>query len=312
MKRLIRLLLRLSRHLTYRLLKLQQRFDIEPVPANEQRKQVVRSTRHDMVADPDEPYYCEQYWYWIEKILDSVALPSSAVCMDLGCGQGRLTVPLARKFECGTVIGIDFSPEAINRARQYAGELGIRNIDYRVGDIHQVVRAWPGVSVHVILMTEVTFFYPRWRDDIAELQRILVPGGILGIAFRPQYYDALQLIKNRMWEQLDLLLNSRSGPLYGDTADFTWQKSAEVAALFTGEMEMDLMELIGIGCCSGIEHDPHASIARPAKLDQDEKERLMRLEVVLGQEIPDAGRYMLAIARKKTNSMAGTTARGVN
>src|SRR5262245_57385296 len=202
-----------------------------------------------MVAHPDEPYYRAQYWHWIEKILDSVSLPSSAVCLDLGCGQGRLTVPLAHRYDSGTVIGIDFSAEAINSAKRYASELEINNIDYRVGDIHEAVKGWPGASAHVVLMTEVTFFYPRWREDFAELERVLAPGGILVIAFRPQYYDALNLAKHRMWEQFDLLLNRRSGRLYGDTADFTWQKSAEVRALFAEETEMDLMELIGIGCC---------------------------------------------------------------
>jgi SAM-dependent methyltransferase len=252
-----------------------------------------------MVTYPDEPYYRAQYWYWIEKAVDSVSLADSSVCLDLGCGQGRLTAPIAQKFKSGSAVGIDFSATAIATAKKYADKLGIANVDYRVGNIHDVVRAWPSTSVDLVLMTEVTFFYPHWREDLIDLKRILKPGGLLGIAFRSQYYDMLNIIKHRMWDQVDLLLNERSGPLYGDTMDFTWQKSGEVSSLFGETLDMGLISLVGIGCCSGIEYDPHACIVRPSKLEKDERERLMKLELSVGAEIPDAGRYMLAIARKQ-------------
>ena len=302
--RLIRFSLRVLRHLMYWLVNWERKIGIGSVPEPEQETRVVLSTQHDMVAYADEPYYLAQYWYWIEKALDSVSLPNSSVCLDLGCGQGRLTMPLARKYNSGAVVGIDLSAQAIASAKKYAAELGITNVDYREGNIHQVVNAWPSTSVDVVLMTEVTLFYPRWREDLPELERILKPGGVLAIAFRPQYYDMLNIIKHRMWEQVDLLLNQRSGPLYSDRMEFTWQKSGEICRLFAEGVEMELMHLVGIGCCSGIEYDPHGSIVRPSQLDKDERERLMQLELSVGAEIPDAGRYMLAIARKKHGSVS--------
>lgn len=299
MTRLIRLSLRILRHLTYRLVSWERKIGRVPRSEDEQQRRVVSSTKHDMVAYPDEPYYRAQYWYWIEKALGSVQMPNSSVCLDLGCGQGRLTAPLAQKFNSGSAVGIDISATAIASAKKYADQLGIANVDYRVGNIHDVVREWPSTSVDLVLMTEVTFFYPRWREDLIELKRILKPGGLLGIAFRPQYYDMLNIIKHRTWEQVDLLLNERSGPLYGDGMEFTWQKSGEVRRLFDETLGMELMSLVGIGCCSGIEYDPRACIVRPSKLDKDERDRLMQLELSVGAEIPDAGRYMLAIARKQ-------------
>jgi hypothetical protein len=61
---------------------------------------------------------------------------------------------------------------------------------------------------------------------------------------------------------------------------------------------LDLLELCGIGVCSGIPGDPHDHIVQPSQLDSGEKDHLMRLELELGRSVPDAGRYMLTVARK--------------
>ncbi len=61
---------------------------------------------------------------------------------------------------------------------------------------------------------------------------------------------------------------------------------------------MELLELVGIGCCSGLEDDPFAGFARPSLLSENERNQLMRLETALGPMLPDAGRYLLAAARK--------------
>jgi ubiquinone/menaquinone biosynthesis C-methylase UbiE len=296
----IRFVQRVLRHLMYRLTELDGRVGGRQArPYGQQQDAVVSTTRHDMVAYPDEPYYQRQYWYWIEKALDELANTQHPICLDLGCGQGRLTIPLTRKFPTASVIGFDFSEQAIAAARDYASALAVTNVEYRVADIHETVRTWPGNSAAVILMTEVTFFYPRWQEDLAELERILVEGGIMAVAFRPQYYDMLNIVRYRMWEKTDLLINQRLGPLYGNAMDFTWQKSGEIRRLFASRPQMEMLNLVGIGCCSGLEYDPHASITRPSELDDDEQQRLMQLELSVAAEIPDAGRYMLAIARKR-------------
>ena len=62
--------------------------------------------------------------------------------------------------------------------------------------------------------------------------------------------------------------------------------------------KFEIIDLTGIGCCSGIGGDPHASVIRPSQLDQGNRQKLMELEVGLGRNVPDAGRYMLAAAVK--------------
>jgi 2-polyprenyl-6-hydroxyphenyl methylase/3-demethylubiquinone-9 3-methyltransferase len=55
--------------------------------------------------------------------------------LDVGCGAGLLTEPLARLG--AKVTGIDASPEVIAVARHHAAAMGLE-IDYRVGDVQAI------------------------------------------------------------------------------------------------------------------------------------------------------------------------------
>jgi len=54
--------------------------------------------------------------------------------LDVGCGAGLLTEPLARLG--AKVTGIDASPEVIAVAREHAGSMGLE-IDFRSGDVQE-------------------------------------------------------------------------------------------------------------------------------------------------------------------------------
>ena len=55
--------------------------------------------------------------------------------LDVGCGAGLLTEPLARLG--AKVTGIDASPELISVSREHSATMGLE-IEYRVGDIQQL------------------------------------------------------------------------------------------------------------------------------------------------------------------------------
>jgi len=55
--------------------------------------------------------------------------------LDVGCGAGLQTEPLARLG--AAVTGIDASPEVIAVAREHAGRMDLQ-IDYRAGDVHEL------------------------------------------------------------------------------------------------------------------------------------------------------------------------------
>lgn len=249
-----------------------------------------------MVAARDEPYYAEQYWRVMLPHLDK--LPRNAAALDLGCSQGRLTIRLGKLFTQGWVVGCDLSAEAIAQARSYAAQDSAGNIDFRVQSIADCIGNLSEDSVDAILLTEVTFFYPKWKQDLPGIIRALKPDGILIISFRSQYFDALCLVRDRLWEGVDPVLQDRQGAIFGSSTIFAWQTSEEIKSLLVGDYGLELLELRGIGVCSGIPGDPHDHICQPSQISADERMQLMKLELELGKIVPDGGRYILAVARK--------------
>lgn len=68
-------------------------------------------------------------------VLDALAgafgLTGRDVVVDLGCGTGQLTLPLAARVRA--VVGIDPEPDMLQRARQAAGEQDVRNVTWMIG-----------------------------------------------------------------------------------------------------------------------------------------------------------------------------------
>ena len=58
--------------------------------------------------------------------------------LDVGCGSGRAMVRLAEEFPASRFTGIDFSAEAIERARAAARERGVENVRFEVRDAAQL------------------------------------------------------------------------------------------------------------------------------------------------------------------------------
>ncbi len=64
------------------------------------------------------------------KLFGDTFAPKTA--LDFGCGVGRLVLPLAKL--CDSVVGVDVSPSMLDEARKNLSEMGIDNVDLRLGD----------------------------------------------------------------------------------------------------------------------------------------------------------------------------------
>ncbi len=261
-----------------------------------QQRAVIGSTRYNMVSSPDEPYYADQYWNIILPYL--INTPNNARIVDLGCSQGRLTKKMGEHFTSGKVFGCDISTSAIEQAKIYVEKSSLKNVDFQVQSISECLRESENNSCDVILLTEVAFFYPDWKDDLSNVIDALKSGGILVMSFRSQYFNAMCIARSRRWESVQTILDYRKGAIFDPITSFTWQTSEEIRSLFLGTKEVELLDLRGIGVCSGINGDPHDFICQPSQLNDDERVKLMELEIELGKSAPDGGRYMLAIVRK--------------
>lgn len=101
--------------------------------------------------------------------------------VDLGSGAGNdCFVARAEAGPTGKVIGIDFTPEMIRRARQNAELLGYNNVEFRQGDIEDMPLS--DNSVDVVVSNCVLNLVPDKPRVFSEIQRVLRPGGHFSIS----------------------------------------------------------------------------------------------------------------------------------
>ncbi len=288
-----------ARRLAQSLSRVEARLLTEDALAEEQRSALGSAmAAHDMVDEPDEGYYRDRYWAWIDAELDRAGVPAGARLLDAGCGSGRLLVPLAERVAPagGSVVGIDFLPESLANAGRHARDRGVTNVELVEGDLVANLRERGDGEFAAALFLEVGFVLPDLDAAMAELARVLRPGGLLLASFRTRWFWLLMGALRRDPDLLDTAQRQTSGVM--PAAGFqNWSDARETTDLMTRAGFGDV-RLRGLGALSGIEGDPLAAIVRPSELGDDGRAALARAEDALADTHPDIGRYVLASATR--------------
>lgn len=101
--------------------------------------------------------------------------------LDLGSGAGNdCFVARAEAGATGKVIGVDFTPVMVQRARQNAEKLGYNNVEFRQGDIEDLPVS--DQSVDVVVSNCVLNLVPDKAKVFEEIKRVLRPGGHFSIS----------------------------------------------------------------------------------------------------------------------------------
>lgn len=116
---------------------------------------------------------------WRPLIVDAVAAVSPATVVDVGCGTGSLSIPLAERLPATRVIGLDGDPEVLNLAR---AKPGAEAVEWTEGLAGSLPRA--DGSVDVVVTSLVLHHLPldTKRQLLAEARRVLRRGGRLVVA----------------------------------------------------------------------------------------------------------------------------------
>ena len=115
--------------------------------------------------------------------------------VDLGSGAGNdCFVARHETGEKGKVIGIDFTPEMIDKARLNADKLNYNNVEFRLGDIENI----PTMSniADVVVSNCVMNLVPNKPKAFSEVHRILKVGGHFSISDIVLTGDLPEKIKN--------------------------------------------------------------------------------------------------------------------
>jgi len=127
-----------------------------------------------MVATHPERFG-EAYWTLFDAHV-APHLPPRAVMIDLGCGPGLLLRDFGMRSPDATLYGYDVTPAMIahGRALSYAGA----KPTFALHDVTtQPLPHAPG-SVHLVSMSSVLHVLDEPWPVLAEIRRVLVPGGI--------------------------------------------------------------------------------------------------------------------------------------
>lgn len=93
--------------------------------------------------------------------------------IDLGCGDGTLTVEMAKFAK--RVIGVDFNPDILASARQRVDRLGLKNVNLLVEDVSNL--SLPSESLDAVFFSQSLHHLDNPKSGLQEAARILRPGG---------------------------------------------------------------------------------------------------------------------------------------
>ncbi len=100
--------------------------------------------------------------------------------VDVGCGAGIDSLIAARMVAPdGQVIGVDMTPQMLEKARGSAAQTGLQNVQFRKGYAEElpVADGW----ADVVISNGVLNLVPDKAAALAEMARVLRPGGRLQV-----------------------------------------------------------------------------------------------------------------------------------
>jgi ubiquinone/menaquinone biosynthesis C-methylase UbiE len=134
------------------------------------------------------------------RTVERLKLARGATVLDVCCGTGASALPAAQAVGSGgRVIAVDLAEELLKLGRAKAAAARLRNIEFRRGDMTAL--GFPDRSFDAVVCVFGIFFVPDMEAQVAELWRMVRPGGQLAITtwgpgiFAPAYEIWLDAVR---------------------------------------------------------------------------------------------------------------------
>jgi ubiquinone/menaquinone biosynthesis C-methylase UbiE len=113
-----------------------------------------------------------------EELAESIEIVPGERVLDVACGSGNGALAAARRA-WGNVVGVDFVPSLLERARKRAATEQL-DIEFVEGDAAEL--PFEDASFDVVISIFGAMFAPDQEKAAAELLRVCKPGGRIGMA----------------------------------------------------------------------------------------------------------------------------------
>jgi ubiquinone/menaquinone biosynthesis C-methylase UbiE len=153
------------------------------------RQDKMRSYFDELAGKFGRNYVPGRSWQGLAETLLTLMPPM--VIADLGAGEGTFSQLLARRSK--KVIAVDNSEKMVEYGRELARKHGVKNLEYRKGDLEEVpIR---DATVDLAFFSQALHHAQHPERAVAEASRILKPGGRIVVLdlLRHSYEEAREL-----------------------------------------------------------------------------------------------------------------------
>ena len=184
-----------------------------------QRKaQATYNAAADHFDDPANAYW-ERYG---RRTVEQLRLRPGLTILDLACGTGASALPAAEAVgPTGRVVAVDVADQLLALARTKAKDRGLDQVEFRTADMTRL--GLVDASFDAVVCVFGIFFVPDMQALVAELWRLVRPGGKLAITtWGPNLFEP-------MYSAFDQALQGERPDLVSDFRP--WDRLTEVHAV---------------------------------------------------------------------------------
>lgn len=136
------------------------------------------------------------------RTIERMSLRRGAHVLDVCCGTGASALPAAQAVgPGGKVIAVDLAGELLKLGQAKARAAGLQSLEFRRGDMTSL--GFPDCHFDAVVCVFGIFFVPDMEAQVAELWRMVRPGGRLAITtwgkrfWSPAYELWLKVVRRR-------------------------------------------------------------------------------------------------------------------